>query len=69
MEAAGPEMALLQQMPDRLSALQFERGSRYLCALRRVQPPDRGFDPGDHRRVDTQFIHPQADQQRHRPEI
>jgi hypothetical protein len=62
-------MALLEQMPDCLSALQPERGSRYLCAFRRVQLPDGGFDPGDHGRVDTQFIHPQADQQRHRPEI
>ena len=62
-------MALLEQMPNRLSALQLERGSRYLCAVGRVQLPDSGFDPGDHRRVDTQFVHPQADQQRHRPEI
>jgi hypothetical protein len=62
-------MALLQQLADRLSPLQLERGSRHRRAVGGAQLPNDGLDPRDKGRVDTQFIDTESDQQRDGPEI
>src|ERR1700687_483300 len=49
-ETAGLEMALLQQVPDRLSPFQLERGSRNRRAIGGVPLPNDSLDPRDDRR-------------------